>query len=203
MTSATATRDPARRRKNEPAKATTATIVRCAIYTHKSSDEGLQQEFNSLDAQRDPAEAADQNERLDDLVTEQQVLGAAAFWRERFTEDLDKEDGLPPTIYHAMHPTHWKVADVGRLWVFPDDHRYLRYPDGATDSEQYESPYARTGWPKELYSPFNPDRVDQTVYARATIGGGVADASEWLPRRRPMGNTIGRLINASTRRTTS
>ena len=26
-------------------------IVRCAIYTRKSSDEGLEQEFNSLDAQ--------------------------------------------------------------------------------------------------------------------------------------------------------
>ncbi len=31
--------------------------IRCAIYTRKSSDEGLQQEFNSLDAQREAAEA--------------------------------------------------------------------------------------------------------------------------------------------------
>lgn len=31
--------------------------VRCAIYTRKSSDEGLQQEFNSLDAQREAGEA--------------------------------------------------------------------------------------------------------------------------------------------------
>jgi len=40
--------------------------VRCAIYTRKSSDEGLQQEFNSLDAQREAAEAyvATQTERL-------------------------------------------------------------------------------------------------------------------------------------------
>ncbi|MFN8869633.1 MAG: recombinase family protein, partial [Phycisphaerae bacterium] len=30
--------------------------VRCAIYTRKSSEEGLEQEFNSLDAQRDSAE---------------------------------------------------------------------------------------------------------------------------------------------------
>ena len=26
--------------------------IRCAIYTRKSSEEGLEQEFNSLDAQR-------------------------------------------------------------------------------------------------------------------------------------------------------
>ena len=31
--------------------------VRCAIYTRKSSEEGLEQSFNSLDAQRDACEA--------------------------------------------------------------------------------------------------------------------------------------------------
>jgi site-specific DNA recombinase len=40
-------------------KKTTATLplVRCAIYTRKSTEEGLEQEFNSLDAQRESAEA--------------------------------------------------------------------------------------------------------------------------------------------------
>ena len=32
-------------------------VIRCAIYTRKSSDEGLEQEFNSLDAQREACEA--------------------------------------------------------------------------------------------------------------------------------------------------
>ena len=35
----------------------TKKVIRCAIYTRKSTDEGLQQEFNSLDAQRESAEA--------------------------------------------------------------------------------------------------------------------------------------------------
>ena len=30
---------------------------RCAIYTRKSNEEGLEQDFNSLDAQREAAEA--------------------------------------------------------------------------------------------------------------------------------------------------
>ena len=30
--------------------------LRCAIYTRKSHEEGLEQEFNSLDAQRESAE---------------------------------------------------------------------------------------------------------------------------------------------------
>ena len=32
-------------------------VIRCAIYTRKSSEEGLEQEFNSLDAQREACEA--------------------------------------------------------------------------------------------------------------------------------------------------
>ena len=31
--------------------------VRCAVYTRKSTEEGLSQEFNPLDAQREAAEA--------------------------------------------------------------------------------------------------------------------------------------------------
>ena len=32
-------------------------IIRCAIYTRKSTEEGLEQDFNSLDAQREACEA--------------------------------------------------------------------------------------------------------------------------------------------------
>ena len=42
-----------KRREPEPA----AKQVRCAIYTRKSTEEGLQQDFNSLDAQRESGEA--------------------------------------------------------------------------------------------------------------------------------------------------
>lgn len=37
--------------------ARTGSNVRCAVYTRKSSEEGLEQEFNSLDAQREACEA--------------------------------------------------------------------------------------------------------------------------------------------------
>lgn len=45
-----------RRQRDQPDAADSPTI-RCAIYTRKSSEEGLDQEFNSLDAQRESAEA--------------------------------------------------------------------------------------------------------------------------------------------------
>jgi site-specific DNA recombinase len=35
----------------------TLPLVRCAVYTRKSTEEGLEQEFNSLDAQREAAAA--------------------------------------------------------------------------------------------------------------------------------------------------
>ena len=47
-----------------------AGFCRCAIYTRKSSDEGLEQEFNSLDAQREACEA---------YITSQRHAGWIAF----------------------------------------------------------------------------------------------------------------------------
>ena len=43
--------------------AVTKPAIRCAIYTRKSSDEGLEQEFNSLDAQREACEAFIKSQR--------------------------------------------------------------------------------------------------------------------------------------------
>lgn len=43
-----------RRKQQKPPE---SPIVRCAIYTRKSTEEGLEQEFSSLDAQRESAEA--------------------------------------------------------------------------------------------------------------------------------------------------
>ena len=42
---------------NKNAKPASAPLVRCAIYTRKSTEEGLEQAFNSLDAQREASEA--------------------------------------------------------------------------------------------------------------------------------------------------
>jgi site-specific DNA recombinase len=44
-------------RNNQDVPKPSITRLRCAIYTRKSTEEGLDQEFNSLDAQREAAEA--------------------------------------------------------------------------------------------------------------------------------------------------
>src|ERR1700694_190080 len=47
-----------RRRHGSPAVAANERkILRCAVYTRKSSEHGLEQDFNSLDAQREAGEA--------------------------------------------------------------------------------------------------------------------------------------------------
>jgi hypothetical protein len=48
-----AARSPADGSNEIPAKR----VLQCAIYARKSTEEGLQQEFNSLDAQREAGEA--------------------------------------------------------------------------------------------------------------------------------------------------
>jgi site-specific DNA recombinase len=46
----------------------TTSQIRCAIYTRKSTEEGLDQDFNSLDAQREAAEAFIRSQRGEGLV---------------------------------------------------------------------------------------------------------------------------------------
>src|SRR5499425_3932773 len=53
----------------KPATATRRSVtVRCAIYTRKSSEEGLEQEFNSLQAQREACEAFINSQRHEGWV---------------------------------------------------------------------------------------------------------------------------------------
>src|SRR5205823_11931523 len=59
---------PRSQRMKTPQKATTLQIVRCAIYTRKSTEEGLEQEFNSLDAQRESAQAYIQSQQQEGWV---------------------------------------------------------------------------------------------------------------------------------------
>src|SRR5262249_61548473 len=53
-------------RPNPPPR--TLPLVRCAIYTRKATEEGLEQEFNSLDAQRESAQAYIQSQQQEGWV---------------------------------------------------------------------------------------------------------------------------------------
>ena len=57
-----------RRARTEPAMPATVRKLRCAVYTRKSTDEGLDREFNTLDAQRDACEAFVASQRAEGWV---------------------------------------------------------------------------------------------------------------------------------------
>jgi site-specific DNA recombinase len=56
------------RRSKQDARVAETPRLRCAIYTRKSTEEGLDQEFNSLDAQREAAEAFVQSQRREGWI---------------------------------------------------------------------------------------------------------------------------------------
>ena len=53
--------------------------IRCAIYTRKSSEEGLEQEFNSLDAQREACEAYIRSQKHEGWIIIPTLYDDAAF----------------------------------------------------------------------------------------------------------------------------
>ena len=53
---------------SEPPQPSVVRTVQCAIYTRKSTDEGLEQDFNSLDAQREAGEAFILSQRSEGFV---------------------------------------------------------------------------------------------------------------------------------------
>ena len=57
-----------RRPQTTTATAPTVRKIRCAVYTRKSTDEGLDKEFNSLDAQRESCEAYVTSQRAEGWV---------------------------------------------------------------------------------------------------------------------------------------
>src|SRR3954470_12389523 len=57
-----------RRKLPEPAMLATVKKLRCAVYTRKSTDEGLEKEFNTLDAQRDACEAYIASQRAEGWI---------------------------------------------------------------------------------------------------------------------------------------
>jgi len=56
------------RKSNQDAAKPKPSRLRCAIYTRKSTEEGLDQEFNSLDSQREAAEAFIQSQRREGWI---------------------------------------------------------------------------------------------------------------------------------------
>ncbi|MBZ5581600.1 MAG: recombinase family protein [Acidobacteriia bacterium] len=87
--------------------------IRCAIYTRKSTDEGLQQEFNSLDAQREAGEAYILSQRHEgwQLVPTHYDDGGYT------GGNMDRPALKKPADYFETAPTGVAVAPLVLEWV--------------------------------------------------------------------------------------
>jgi hypothetical protein len=126
---------------------------------------------------------------LDNETTAEGQAAAIDVWKARLAPENEFEEDSsrrPKSIYHGNHRDHHTVNRVGRYWIFPDDYRLMN-ADGVT------SPYARANWPAALYSPYDASDPSSLIYVNDHIGGGIADAAYWVPRRRPFRDLIGRM----------
>ena len=64
--------------------------IRCAIYTRKSSEEGLEQEFNSLDAQREACAAYITSQKAEGWVCCLSTMMMGVFPAARWKDQLCK-----------------------------------------------------------------------------------------------------------------
>src|SRR2546429_6932163 len=103
--------------------------VRCAIYTRKSSDEGLEQEFNSLDAQREACEAYIVSQRhagwiaLDDMYDDGGLSGGTLERPalKRLLEDIKAGKVQIVVVYKVDRLTR-SLADFAKIVDVLDAH---------------------------------------------------------------------------------
>lgn len=140
------------------------------------------------------------HEHLDNLNPPLTLDAAIEFWTNEFEPEFAlNADGsssrVPASIYHSGHPQHASVSDVFRLWIFPDDWR----------AALSATPLARTlpAFDADWYLPHiagtNPPR---SIWTDGGMGSNLDDAiaGDWVPRRRPFGNTIGRAHRSTDER---
>ena len=95
--------------------------IRCAIYTRKSTEEGLEQEFNSLDAQREACAA---------YILSQRHEG----WSE-LPDIYDDAPNCPPANCFSPPPSRVPVARGGNTGVFRRAHQESRPLDRSLRDE--------------------------------------------------------------------
>ena len=103
-------------------KETGPTTIHCAIYTRKSTDEGLDQEFNSLDAQREAAEAYIASQRHEGWVCLPDQYDDGGFTGanterpalQRLLSDI-KEGGIDCVLVYKVDRLSRSLMDFARL----------------------------------------------------------------------------------------
>lgn len=121
------------------------------------------------------------------------IKTAVDAWIAQFITEYDplKSFGTrtPRSIYHAEHPNHAPVADVFRLWIFPDSDEY--------DAEALARTVGKSAdvdpvWDQDAYT-YNGNG-GKNWWENPLYGAAISPqfCEDWIPRRRPFRDTIGR-----------
>ena len=157
---------------------------RCAIYTRKSTEEGLEQDFNSLDAQREAcaayilSQAAEGWEQVKEHYDDGGWSGGAV----RGGTDVG---GRPPEPAGRVTPIHRMVGDPGhRQWV------HGLQQQGPHPADQHGGvavdPPARTARAEQ--AGIAGDGSSQVAHRAGRPGDGVAHPRRDLAEHLPLGS---------------
>ena len=91
--------------------------VRCAVYTRKSDEKGLEQEFNSLDAQREACEAYIASQRLEpiDQRRHHRLSRARQSWIALAVATLLPSERYPRMADEDYAVGHWAATQSSRV----------------------------------------------------------------------------------------
>ena len=113
--------------------------LRCAIYTRKSSEEGLEQAFNSLAAQRDACIA----QLLSGEMSSLRRIAAAVGKSERYVSKVIRAAFLAPDLLAAVLerrvPTQLTLAELTKYltWDWDEQRRRFAVVVGANRTSQH------------------------------------------------------------------
>jgi DNA invertase Pin-like site-specific DNA recombinase len=98
--------------------------LRCAIYTRKSTEEGLEQNFNSLDAQRDACEAFIASQRSEGWVMLRDRFDDGGYSGDNMSRPGLLREGLVDVIVvYKIDRLSRSLVDFARLVELFDEHQ--------------------------------------------------------------------------------
>jgi Resolvase, N terminal domain/Protein of unknown function (DUF3489) len=133
-------------------------VARCAVYTRKSSDDGLEQDFNSLHAQREACEAYIKSQRHEGWVVSPEEyddggISGATMERpalQRLLADIRARKIDTIVVYKVDRLTR-SLADFAKLVEIFDAHTTLQTLTEATGWQPHTIRAAITGVRKQGY----------------------------------------------------
>jgi hypothetical protein len=129
---------------------------------------------------------------------------AKDWWDDEFPVDAYEGSGRRPiSVHHGQHLLHALYADIMRLWIFPDSDEYYTHATsygrttGPYDAAKYDVYHNRETAQAANWRLWYEDNTWGGFIRHGDASFGIPGVGDWVPRRRPFQNTIGRFSTAT------